>query len=82
MATGKGTKLAVSTPIDLQRWKDLRTAERPAALRRVIAASEVPLSVEGIAAHFKGAQRKAVADLVEGLALLGVVEEVEGGWVG
>ena len=80
--TGKGSTPAVSSPTDLQRWKDLRTAERPAALRRVIAASEVPLSVEGIAAHFKGANRKAVADLVEGLALLGVVEEVDGGWVG
>lgn len=50
--------------------------------RRVVVQSEVPLAVEGIAAHFKGARRKEVGELVEALGVLGVLEEVEGGWVG
>lgn len=77
-----GSTPAVSTTKDLPKWSDLSDAERLSSLRRVIANSDVPLAVEGIAAHFKSANRKKVADLVEGLALLGVVEEVKGGWVG
>ncbi len=80
----------VSTPVysttkTLLKWSALANdGERLSAVRRVIARSEVPLSVEGIAAHFQRANRKRVGELVEALSTLGMVERARGGegWVG
>ena len=78
---GSGGRTPAKT--DLPKWSSLASqAEKLAGIRRVVVQSEVPLAVEGIAAHFKGARRKEVGELVEALGVLGVLEEVEGGWVG